>query len=62
MCIQECCDKRPCYNLEAETKALYCASHKLENMVDVKHETCIQEGCKKIPNFNLEREIKSLYC
>jgi hypothetical protein len=62
MCIHEGCKIRPNYNVEGETKALYCSQHKLEGMVDVKHETCIHEGCKILPVFNVEGETKALYC
>jgi hypothetical protein len=31
--------------VEGETKALYCAVHKLEGMVDVKNKTCKNEWC-----------------
>jgi hypothetical protein len=48
--------------VEGEAKALYCALHKQEGMVDVKNKTCIHEGCKKQPVFNVEGEAKALYC
>ena len=46
MCKEEGCKKRPSFNLEGETKALYCSNHKLERMVDVKNKNCKEEGCK----------------
>jgi predicted nucleic-acid-binding Zn-ribbon protein len=62
MCIYPECKKQPYYNKEGELKALYCSSHKLENMVDVKNKTCIHPDCKKQPLFNKEGESKRLYC
>jgi hypothetical protein len=62
MCIHPNCKTRPTYNKEHETKALYCAIHKLEGMVDVKNKTCIHSNCKTIPNYNKEGETKALYC
>jgi ferredoxin-like protein FixX len=60
MCKEKNCKIIPSFNKEGETKALYCASHKKDGMVDVKHKTCIE--CNKRPVFNKEGEIKALYC
>ena len=62
MCIHEGCKIIPYYNKEGSTKALYCFTHKLEGMIDVKNKTCIYEGCKIQPNYNNEGSIKALYC
>jgi len=62
MCIHEGCKIRPVFNVDGETKALYCSQHKLEGMVDVKNKTCIHEGCKKQQVFNVDGETKALYC
>jgi hypothetical protein len=62
MCIHEGCRVIPTYNTEGEKKALYCAKHKLEGMVDIKNKKCIYEGCKIQPNYNTEGEKKALYC
>ena len=45
MCKIEGCKTIPIYNVEGETKALYCSVHKLEGMVDVKHKTCKTHLC-----------------
>ena len=52
----------PVFNKEGEINALYCSNHKLEGMINVKHETCIHEGCNISPAFNKENETKALYC
>ncbi len=62
MCIEEGCKTAPNYNYEGETKRLYCALHKLNNMVNVVSKPCIYEGCKKQPAFNYEDQTKGLYC
>ena len=54
------CNKQPSYNVQGETKALYCSTHKKEGMIDVKHKTCLE--CNKLPSFNVEGETKALYC
>jgi hypothetical protein len=54
------CKKRPTFNAEGETKALYCSIHKKEGMINVKDKTCLE--CKKQPAFNMEGETKGLYC
>ena len=54
------CKKRPSYNNEGMTNALYCTTHKKDGMVDVKSKTCLD--CKKIPTFNKEGESRALFC
>jgi plastocyanin len=61
-CIHEGCKKQPTFNVEGETKALFCSIHKKEGMVNVRSKTCIHEGCKKQPTFNVEGETKALFC
>ena len=41
------CIKRPSFNYSNEKNPIYCASHKKDNMVDVKHERCIYENCNR---------------
>ena len=60
MCKEKDCKKRLLFNVDGETKALYCSTHKKDEMVDVKHQTCLE--CKKRPNFNVECSKKALYC
>ena len=61
-CCENGCKKIPNYNIEGETKAIYCLAHKKDGMVDVKNKTCCEVGCKKIPVFNIEGETKAIYC
>ena len=60
MCKIDGCAKRPNFNKEGETTALYCSTHKKEGMVNVRSKTCLE--CKKIPAFNKEGETKGMYC
>jgi hypothetical protein len=62
MCIHDGCRKQPTYNVEGETKALYCSVHKKDNMVNVISKTCIYDGCRKQPTYNVEGKTKALYC
>ena len=40
MCIHNGCKTLPIYNVEGETKGLYCDTHKLDGMVNVKSKMC----------------------
>jgi hypothetical protein len=60
ICVECDCKKIPIFNLEGETKGVYCNTHKKDGMIDVKHKRCLD--CKKRPNFNLEGETKGIYC
>jgi hypothetical protein len=62
MCKENGCKTSPVFNVEGETKALYCSQHKLEGMVNVKHKTCIHPECKVQPSYNKEGEPTALYC
>jgi hypothetical protein len=62
MCIYPDCKTIPNFNADGEKKALYCATHKLDGMVDVKNKTCIHPHCKVRPNYNADGEKKALYC
>ena len=61
-CKTEGCNTQPNFNIEGDTKALYCKNHKQIDMIDVTHKSCKTEGCKTRPNFNKEGEKKGLYC
>jgi len=62
MCVHKGYKTIPTFNVEGETRGLYCSVHKLENMIDVKNKTCNHKGCKIRPNFNVEGETRGLYC
>ena len=62
MCIHAGCKKQPAFNTEGATKGIYCSTHKLDGMVNVKSPTCIHAGCKKQPNYNTEGKMNALYC
>ena len=55
------CQKIELFGLYGK-KAIYCKSHKQDNMIDVKHKNCIKEGCNIRPNYNLASETKPIYC
>ena len=56
------CSKRANFNYKNEKKALYCSTHKLDDMVDIKNKKCIYDGCDKQPVYNYINEKKALYC
>jgi hypothetical protein len=62
LCQHPGCQKQPNYNYPGETTALFCSSHKLENMVDIKHKRCNHDGCQKIPIYNYLGESKARFC
>lgn len=62
MCKIDGCKIQPTYNYEGQSKALYCVTHKLEGMVDVKSKACIHPGCNVQPCYNVEGELNVLYC
>ena len=61
-CHNDGCIKRPTYNYNGKTKAIYCNQHKLSNMIDIKSKRCKYEGCMTIPNYNYNGETKAIYC
>jgi ferredoxin-like protein FixX len=60
MCKENGCDVRASFNNNGEKKALYCAKHKKDGMVNVISKKCLD--CDKIPNFNVKGFTKALYC
>ena len=61
-CNKYGCEIIPNFNYRGETKGLYCASHKLKYMVDVKSKKCLQIGCNICPTYNYQGQTKGLYC
>ena len=61
-CKKDGCKVRAAFNKPDEMKALYCFSHKEDNMVNVVSKSCLYEGCRVQPNYNKEGETKPLYC
>ena len=57
-----CNVKHPSFNYMGETKGLYCSTHQLDNMFDIKHPKCKSFECKTRPSFNYDTEISGLYC
>ena len=45
------CDKIPSYNIDG-LKPLYCNTHKLENMINVRQACCKDPSCNKQASFN----------
>jgi len=45
MCNFKDCKILPSFNYENEKNGLYCAKHKLENMIDIKNKTCKTNLC-----------------
>jgi predicted nucleic acid-binding Zn ribbon protein len=43
-------------------KAIYCVSHKLDGMINVKDKKCENEGCNKQSMYNYEGQTKAIYC
>ena len=45
ICVFEGCKVRPAYNIEGEPTALYCATHKLDGMINIKNNKCKANYC-----------------
>ena len=46
------CARMPNFNFPGEKGGIFCAQHKAEGMVDIKHKRCVEPGCSKRPSFN----------
>jgi hypothetical protein len=62
MCNYPNCKKIPSYNIQGETKGLYCYEHKKDGMKNMRYNTCYEKECDKIPSYNIQGETKGLYC
>jgi hypothetical protein len=51
VCIEPDCRKRSNFGNVEDTSASYCAAHKEDDMVDLKHKRCEAKGCGKQPHF-----------
>jgi Rieske Fe-S protein len=61
-CQHPGCQTQPNYNYANESTAIFCSSHKLENMVDIKSKRCEHPGCQKQPAYNYPGETKAIFC
>ena len=55
------CYKSPTYNYVDKKRAIYCATHKLPDMINHKNKLCEFDNCTKQANFNLDGE-NSKFC
>ena len=62
LCQEGNCKTLSNYNYEGESKARFCSSHKLENMIDVKSKKCEHAGCQTRPTYNYEGESNARFC
>ena len=62
LCQEGNCSKRASYNYNNETKAIYCSTHKLDNMIDIRSKRCEHEECDTRPSYNYEGQTKAIYC
>lgn len=61
-CKFDGCYKCPTYNYKGEKKRLYCFTHKLSEMIDIKNITCCFNNCNTLPVYNYKDEKKGIYC
>jgi hypothetical protein len=61
-CFELDCPKRANYNYSTEKSALYCATHKKDNMIDINHIKCVENDCPTRANYNYSTQTKPLYC
>ena len=60
--MHENCYRKACYNHIGQNTALYCSSHKMENMINVTTGKCSHHDCHKYPSFNYEHEKRGMFC
>jgi len=56
------CEKSPNFNSKGAAKGIFCATHKLEGMIDVKHKRCEFRDCTSHPSCNYVDLHKGKYC
>jgi hypothetical protein len=62
LCREGNCKLRPCYNYQGNKQGIFCNTHKLDNMINVKDKKCEHEECDKLPTYNYEGENKKRFC
>ena len=61
ICAVDGCSVSAYYNHSGKTCGQFCATHKLEGMINVKDKRCANQGCGQRPSFNILGG-KPLYC
>lgn len=60
MCIVSGCGTHPNFNAPGSKQRTHCARHKVDGMVDVRHNRCVQCGTR--PSFNLPGLKRATHC
>ena len=60
-CNEKDCIVRATFNFAKESKAIYCAKHKKDDMINVIDKRCCHLGCVKQPSYNLTNLKKQNY-
>jgi hypothetical protein len=61
-CAEKDCNAQPSFNYFGNKSGLYCSSHKLKDMMDVKHKSCTESGCALRPTYNYPGSNVAIYC
>jgi len=62
ICNYDDCEKNCNFNFKNAKKAIFCLTHRMNGMIDVKNKRCKETGCKTQPTFNIKGEKCGLYC
>ena len=64
ICILKTCNNKAYYNYKNDTNYIYCKTHKLDNMIDLRNrcKICIYTNCITRANYNYKNENKAIYC
>jgi len=62
VCKDQGCILLPSFNVEGQTRGIYCADHKLPGMINVKSKRCEFDGCITQPIYNVEGQTRGIYC
>jgi len=60
-CKYDGCNKNPSFNFKGIFQGLFCSSHKLERMVNIKDKYCLKDDCSKRASFNFKGEPKAVF-
>lgn len=62
VCQHKKCNNRSNFNYSDQLNGLFCSTHKLDGMIDIKRKICLFDTCSTRANFNYIGEKHGKYC
>ena len=62
ICIEDNCNTGASFNFADRKVPIYCTTHKMPDMVDIRYGNCNEPGCYKYASYNFVGKTKRLYC